>query len=173
MAKTAPSRSRLRKPQKLQSCACQQAVGFRLLPEARFARWTNASGTLCPMAADFDGAFTALRSVFTKVSKRLDVKADTPTEYTVVSRTASPFPQHKGKPMWFGSVRLGKAYASFHLMPLYMNAVLTKRVSPALKKRMQGKTCFNFKTEPEPELLAELKQLTEAGFKQWSEKKWL
>jgi len=75
--------------------------------------------------------------------------------------------------MWFGEVRLGKAYVSFHLMPLYMSEKLTSTISPALKKRMQGKTCFNFKTDPEPELLAELERLTEAGLKDWSGKKWL
>jgi len=75
--------------------------------------------------------------------------------------------------MFFGSVRLGKAYVSFHLMPLYMCPVLIESLSPALRKRMQGKTCFNFKTEPEPELVTGLMRLTEAGFKQWSEKKWV
>ena len=125
------------------------------------------------MAADFDSAFAALKPVFAKVAKRLAVKADTPAEYTLVTRTASPFPQHKGEPMYFGSVRLGKAYVSFHLMPIYMCAPLQKGISPALKKRMQGKTCFNFKTTPEPELLAELKQLAEEGFKQWGAKKWV
>jgi hypothetical protein len=62
---------------------------------------------------------------------------------------------------------------SFHLVPLYMCPTLTKSVSPALKKRMQGQACFNFKTDPEPELIANLKLLTEAGLKLWGEKKWL
>ena len=31
-------------------------------------------------------------------------------------------------------------------MPIYMNPALMKSVSPALKKRMQGKACFNFTT---------------------------
>jgi len=35
---------------------------------------------------------------------------------------------------------------------------------------MQGKTCFNFKTDPEPELIAALTRLTEAAFQQWREK---
>jgi light-regulated signal transduction histidine kinase (bacteriophytochrome) len=52
---------------------------------------------------------------------------------------------------------------SFHLMPIYICPVLIKSISPALKKRMQGKTCFNFKTEPEPELIDALTRLTEAG----------
>jgi hypothetical protein len=38
--------------------------------------------------------------------------------------------------MWFGAVKLGKAYVSFHLMPLYMSPTLEKEISPSLKKRM-------------------------------------
>jgi hypothetical protein len=75
--------------------------------------------------------------------------------------------------MYFGSVRLGKAYVSFHLMPLYMNPALSQSISASLKKRMQGKTCFNFKVEPAAEILSELEQLTEAGLKQFAAKKWL
>lgn len=36
---------------------------------------------------------------------------------------------------------------------------------------MQGKTCVNFKTDPEPEPLTELKRLTEVELTQWCEKK--
>ncbi len=125
------------------------------------------------MPADFAAAFSTLKPVLAKYATSLCVKADTPTEYTLLTKTPSPFPQHKGQPMYFGSVRLGKAYASFHLMPLYMCPELTGKISPALKKRMQGKTCFNFKNIPEQELLTELKHLTEAGVKLWGEKKWI
>ena len=125
------------------------------------------------MMADFAAVFAGLKPVLAKYAKRLSVKADTALDYTLVTKSQSPFHQHKGEPLYFGSVRLGKAYVSFHLMPLYMCPKLTQSISPALKKRMQGKTCFNFKTDPEPELMAELKRLTEAGFKQWSEMKWL
>jgi hypothetical protein len=100
--------------------------------------------------------FSALKDVLARHEQRLAVSADSPTEYTVLTRSASPFPQHKGHPMYFGSVRLGKAYVSFHLMPLYMSPALTGLISPALKKRMQGKTCFNFKAGPEPQVLREL-----------------
>jgi hypothetical protein len=58
-------------------------------------------------------------------------------------------------------------------MPLYMCAPLTALISPALKKRMQGKTCFNFKSGPEPEILKELASLTNAAVKNWDERKWL
>jgi len=125
------------------------------------------------MADDFAAVFSTLKPVLGKLAKRLAVKADTPKEYTLVGKTPSPFPQHKGQPMWFGSVRVGKAYVSFHLLPLYMHPPLTKTISAALKKRMQGKACFNFKSDPEPELMTELKRLTEASYKEWSERKWV
>jgi hypothetical protein len=125
------------------------------------------------MAADFTAVFAALKPMLRKYADRMAVKADTGIEYTLVTKSPSPFPQHKGQPLHFGSVRVGKAYVSFHLMPIYMSPVLTKSISPALKKRMQGKSCFNFKTEPEPELVADLIRLTGAAFKDWSERKWV
>lgn len=125
------------------------------------------------MDADFFGAFAALKLVLAKHATRLAVKADTAREYTLVTKSASPFPQHKGEPMWFGSIRVGKAYVSFHLMPLYMNPELNSAITPLLKKRMQGKTCFNFKDDPGPEIIDDLAGLTEACLEQWRERKWL
>jgi len=123
--------------------------------------------------AEFAGVFAALKPVLGKFQKRFTVKADTPIEYSVLTKIPSPFPQHKGQPLWFASIKVGKAYVSFHLMPVYMEPELQKIISPALKKRMQGKACFNFKTDPDAEVLADLKKLTEAATKNWAAKKWL
>ena len=122
------------------------------------------------MIADSSTIFSALKSVLVKHAKRLSVKTDTASEYTLVAKIPSPFPQHKGHPLEVASVRVSKAYVSFHLMPL---AEAAKNISPELKKRMQGKTCFNFKSDPGAEMMAELKRLTEAGFERWDEKKWI
>ncbi len=58
---------------------------------------------------------------------------------------------------------MGKNYVSYHLMPVYMNRVLQKRISPELKKRMQGKACLNF-SEVNPALFRQLTDLTAACF---------
>jgi hypothetical protein len=68
-------------------------------------------------------------------------------------------PTGKGEPMWFGQVREGKAYVGYHLMPVYTHAALAAKISPALRKRMQGKSCFNFKVADEA-LFEELAALT-------------
>lgn len=125
------------------------------------------------MAAEFAAVFAALKAVFGTSSRRLSVASDTATAFTLKARSSSPFPQHKGRPLEFGSVRVGKSYVSLHLMPLYMNAALVAGVSPALKKRMQGKTCFNFKHVPDAALLAELQTLAEAGLDDWAGRGWL
>jgi hypothetical protein len=67
-----------------------------------------------------------------------------------------------GRPLFIASLQVGKNYVSYHLMPLYMNPTLQAAVSPALRKRMQGKSCFNF-TSIDRDQLAELAQLTKQG----------
>jgi len=45
-------------------------------------------------------------------------------------------------------------------------------ISPELKKRMQGKSCFNFNT-PESIPLQELEALTQAGFQAYKNEAYL
>jgi hypothetical protein len=119
-------------------------------------------------STDFAPVFAALKKVIEPWAARLAVKVDTPREYWLTTKGPSPFPQHKGNPLDVTWVNVGKSYVSFHLMPLYMSP-LTKGMSEKLKKRMHGKTCFNFQTAPEPEILAELAALVESSLKQWSQ----
>jgi len=74
--------------------------------------------------------------------------------------------------MFFGAVVMGKAYVSYHLMALYSCPELVRVISPELKKRMQGKSCFNFKA-PDEALFAELGELTRAGLEKYRAKNWL
>jgi hypothetical protein len=122
---------------------------------------------------DFSGIFAALKLALSAQASRLAVKTDAPNEYALVTKSPSPYPQHKGQPMWFGAVKIGKAYVSYHLMPLYMNAPLAKTISPGLKKHMQGKSCFNFKVPPQAEAIEELRRLTAAAADHWARHKLL
>ncbi len=56
-----------------------------------------------------------------------------------------------------------KAAVSFYLMPVYCFPDLLDGISPGLKKRMQGKSCFNFK-QPDPVLFKELGDLVKRSF---------
>ncbi len=111
--------------------------------------------------------------MFADVAPRLVVQRDSVSEYSLVGDVPSPFPQHKGHPLEFGSVVEGQASVSVHLMPLYMDATLTALVTPALEKRMTGKSCFHFEEMPEAEMVAELKTLIGAAYEKWNQKGWI
>lgn len=109
--------------------------------------------------AEFALAFTKLRDILIPYQDRLEVTVD--SKYKFYTETLSS--SHNGKPLFFAAVILGKAYVSYHLMPVYWDSGLLKGTSPELKKRMQGKSCFNF-TEAKPNLFRELARITAKGF---------
>ena len=110
-------------------------------------------------ADDFAKAFYGLKMVFAKYAKYLHVNADTRGKYYLETRSAS----YNGRPLFFGAVMRGRAYVSFHLMPLYWEPSLVKGISANLRERMQGKTSFNF-LAPDAALFRELRRLTARGF---------
>ena len=110
-------------------------------------------------ADDFAKTFYALKMVFAKYERYLKVTADTREKYYLETRS----PSYKGRPLFFGAAIRGRAYVSFHLVPLYWDPSLAKGMSANLRKRMQGKACFNF-LAPDAALFRELGKLTARGF---------
>ena len=112
--------------------------------------------------------FEELKAIMVPMTKSLDVKCDEPGNYSV-----DTFHTRKnGTRLWFGGVQIKKNYVSYHLMPVYVNPELLKGMSPELRKRMQGKSCFNFKTVDKA-LFEELTHLTERAFQDYGSKGFL
>jgi len=110
--------------------------------------------------SDFSATFTALRKILAPYAgQNMRVAQDKPDYYLIETK----FPVMGRGTMMFGAVRKGKGYVSYHLLPLYMNEALQKKVSAELGRRKQGKACFNF-TKPDEKLFAELAELTRLGF---------
>lgn len=118
-------------------------------------------------AAVQDEIFESLKKILEPYAPKMDVKHDNPESFYLDCRKEVK----KGYPMFFGAVRRGKAYISFYLMPVYYQPELLSDMSPELKKRMQGKSCFNFK-KPEPALFKELNKLTKRGFEAFKKDGW-
>jgi hypothetical protein len=118
--------------------------------------------------ANFKETFQKLRAILEPYASKTIVVHDTDTNYYLdMDRVIK-----KGHRLFFAAVRSGKGYVSFHLMPVYASADLQQKLSPELKKRMQGKSCFNFKTVDE-KLFKELAGLTKAGFATFNDPKFL
>ena len=108
--------------------------------------------------------FEALKKIYKPMASKFNLLEENDACYMLESKG----PMYKGKPMCIGAVRKGKAYVSFHLMALYCFPEMKKSISPELKKRMQGKQCFNF-VEPDSKLFSELAKLAVEGARRFRE----
>lgn len=111
-----------------------------------------------PAENDFPAVFETLRAILKPYAKKMTVTQDTENAFYL----DAPYSEKWKKELYFGSVHIKKNYVSFYFMPVYMHPDLLRGVSPELKKRMQGKSCFNFKTV-EKSLFDELSRLVKQG----------
>ena len=121
-----------------------------------------------PSKTEFETTFQKLRAILEPYAAKLKVVHNNSNDYYLDTHHI----MKNKKPMFFAAVRAGKSYVSFHLMPVYAFPDLLAGISPELKKRMQGKSCFNF-TAVDEKLFKELAKLTRAGFARFTSPQFL
>jgi len=115
--------------------------------------------------SDFQSIFARLREILQSHAGGLVVSADKPDYFCLQVRDSPRF--RKSFPVTW--VKISKSYVGFHFMPVYFAPALLEDLSPRLKARMQGKSCFNFKSTDE-QLFKELERLVTNGLelsKEW------
>ena len=117
---------------------------------------------------DFSQIFKNLKDILSRYEKDFNCKIDSDNEYYLDTKHI----MDNKKPLFFGSVKINKNYVSFHLMPVYVEPTLLNNISSDLKKRMQGKSCFNFKSVDTP-LFTELSILTNSCYQYYSDKHYI
>ena len=89
---------------------------------------------------------------------RKDADAGDPGSYLLLGAPTEKYPDGQ----MFAGVRKGKRYVSYHLLSVYLEPGQLDDLSPDLRRRMQGKSCFNF-TRVDDALFDELDALTTRG----------
>jgi hypothetical protein len=103
---------------------------------------------------DLPAVHERLKAILAPYRDRLHVASDGPGGMSL------ELPAYRGEPWGFvAATRLGKRYVSYYLMGVYGDERLAASISPELKRRMQGKSCFNF-TRIDEDLFRELEALT-------------
>lgn len=103
---------------------------------------------------DLAAVHERLKAIFSPYRAQLTVSKDGPDGLYL------ELPGHEGNPWGYvGGTRLGKRYVSFYLMGVYGAPEVLDSLSPGLRRRMQGKSCFNF-TSIDEALFAELATVT-------------
>ena len=108
---------------------------------------------------EYEKIFILLKNILSKYSKKMNVREDNSKSYVLVG----PYSEKFKRDLWFGAVLIKKNYVSYHLVPIYMYKNLSKEIPQSLKKRMQGKSCFNFNKIDE-RLFKQLELLTDKAF---------
>lgn len=106
--------------------------------------------------------FERLRDILRPYAQDLAVSLDQPQHYSLDTDRI----YKDGKPLFFAAAQVRKNYVSYYLFPVYMFPDLLSGMSPQLEKRMQGKSCFNFRAVDEASF-AELSVLTRRGFERF------
>lgn len=104
---------------------------------------------------DFASTFAVLSKILRQHTAGFSVKTDEPDNLYIELPATTP----KAKPKFFGAVQVKKSYVSYHLMPVYEDPALLNGISDTLRKKMHGKSCFNFTAE-DTLLFNELEALT-------------
>jgi hypothetical protein len=116
------------------------------------------------MAPDRAPVFRLLTTILRKHARGLSVTANSAGRYCLEGNIGPATLR-----AWGGTVKratipvawaeIGKSYVSYHLMGVSGTAAPASGMSKELRARMQGKTCFNFKTADDA-LFEELDRLT-------------
>jgi hypothetical protein len=114
----------------------------------------------------FEEVFRQLKDILKKYAPALVLQEDRLDSYSL----NTPYTERYQKELFFGAAQIKKRYVSYYLMPVYMFPDLLQDITPELRTRMQGKSCFNF-TSARPELFQELAQLTQQGYDRLKEEK--
>jgi hypothetical protein len=131
---------------------------------AAFSAWNlnmaiENNGAAVAIAEGHNVVFTVLRQLLKPYESELTIRTDKPGNCYLETRSSSM----SGRHMLFAGAKIKKNYVSFYLPALYMFPDLANRISPSLRKMMQGQACFNF-TSFNPDWLEELGRLTQAGY---------
>jgi hypothetical protein len=96
---------------------------------------------------------------------RKDEAASDPGSYLLLGAPTEKYPDGQ----MFAGVRKGKRYVSYYLFSVLLEPDQLDGISPELRRRMQGKSCFNF-TRVDDALFSELDGLTARGHELYAER---
>ena len=110
---------------------------------------------------DLADVYNRLRTVLDPYRNRMQVLQDNERGIYLNAPTV----MKNGQPLFFAAVAITKRYVSFHVYPVHMYPDLLDGIGD-LKKRMQGKSCFNFSKVTE-EQVAAMGDLVRRGYERY------
>jgi len=122
--------------------------------------------------SDLIAVFSKLKEILQQYEPPFSHKTDTKTGFDLWSFRDVEISGRKYPELFFGAVTARGKYVSLYNMAIYMNKELTEGFSPALKKKLSGKSCFHL-TELNESILSEIEDLFQKSFRYYKDNGWV
>jgi hypothetical protein len=128
---------------------------------------TRAQSSISPA-----GTFTTLREILVSLASDLDVRADSGEKYELYGANKVTVQGRDLEGMYFASVVARKGGTSLHFFPIYTHPAEFVDLPAPLRKRMTGKSCFQFRTV-HPDTAAGVRRMLEKGKRLYRKLGWI
>jgi hypothetical protein len=122
--------------------------------------------------ADLQAIFNQLRPLLACYSPPLQSKRDEPAYYDLWSFKDLVIADRKRTEVFFAGLIIQKSYVGFYFMPVYTDPETKVFFQPELLRLLKGKSCFHIR-KVTPELLAQIDETLDRGFKLDQERGWI
>lgn len=116
--------------------------------------------------------YKKLKAVLKKYEDPLKPKIDLDSKYDLWSFKDLEILGRKRKEVYFGGLIIQSSYVGFYYMPVYTDNEIEKVFKPELLKLKKGKSCFHIR-KLDDELLSQIEEALELGYKLYQEKGWI
>lgn len=124
------------------------------------------------MTPDLPVIFNELRPLLARYSPPLQSKRDEPAYYDLWSFKDMVIADRKRKEVFFAGLIIQKSYVGFYYMPVYAEPEIRQFFKPELLRLLKGKSCFHIR-KTSPQLLEQISDALDLGFKQYQERGWI
>lgn len=121
---------------------------------------------------DLATIFDQLRPLLARYSPPLLPKRDEAGYYDLWSFKDLIIAERKRKEVFFAGLIIQKSYVGFYYMPVYTDPETKEFFKPELLRLLKGKSCFHVK-KVTPELLDQISDALERGYRLYQERDWL
>jgi hypothetical protein len=122
--------------------------------------------------ADLELIFNQLRPLIARYSPPLLSKRDEPAYFDTWSIKDLVIDGRKRKEVFFAGLIIQKSYVGFYFMPVYTVPEMRELFQPELLRLLKGKSCFHVR-KVTPELLTQVSDALESGYKLYQQRGWV
>lgn len=121
---------------------------------------------------DLQAIFNQLRPLIARYSPPLQTRRDEPAYFDTWSIKDLVIDGRKRKEVFFAGLIIQKSYVGFYFMPVYTDPEMRELFQPELLRLLKGKSCFHVR-KVTPELLTQVSDALESGFKLYQDRGWV